>query len=278
MSAAPTVNQDGSFLRAQRLSRSVTLPCAFPWRAPERQPLLTDLSLALFPGERVGLVGRSGSGKTTLLRALLALDRPDAGQVTCQDRPVRPASVAALRWYRRAVQFIPQDPVSTLDPRRTVEALLMEPLQQLQVPCDHHERTRDTLEQVGLSTRFLRCRPGILSGGQAQRVAIARATAIRPAYLLADEPVSGLDLPLQVQVLDVLTRLSREMGMGLLLVTHDLSVVARTCERTLVMHQGELVEDQPTASLLQNPQHPCTAQLLDAAHPPALFQGLLTAP
>lgn len=267
MTPQAALNQDGSFLSGRGLSHSYRLPRAAFWQAAERRPAMRDVTLALHPGERVGLVGRSGSGKSTLLRALLAIERPDAGEVTCQCLPVRPASVAALRWFRRAVQYIPQDPAASLDPRMTVEGLVTEPLIRLHVGCDHVQRAQEALDQVGLGARFFRRRPGELSGGQAQRVAIARAIATRPGYLLADEPVSGLDLPVRAQVVAVLKRLSEEGGMGLLIVSHDLSVVAALCHRTLVMDDGTIVEDRPTRELLRDPRHPMTRELIEAVPP-----------
>lgn len=239
-----------------------------------------NVDLTLYPGERVGVVGVSGSGKTTLLRALLAIEAPDTGSITCQHkvgnraenraenriehRAVRPGTTAQLRWYRRVVQYIPQDPASSLDPRMSVRALVAEPLIRLQVDGDPGERAREALEQVGLDAPFLDRQPHELSGGQAQRVAIARAIATRPRFLLADEPLSGLDLPVRAQVIRVLQKLCADSGTGLLMVSHDLSVVAQLCQRTLVMDDGNIVEDRPTAALWRNPRHPATLALINA--------------
>ncbi|MBP5981542.1 MAG: ABC transporter ATP-binding protein [Halomonas sp.] len=253
-----------AFISARGLNKSVTLPREVFWRAGERKRIMTNIDLALYPGERVGLVGLSGSGKTTLLRSLLAIEAPDTGSIICQQKAVRPASTARLRWYRQAVQYIPQDPASSLDPRMSVRALVAEPLIRLQVECDPEERAREALEQVGLKAPFLNRKPHELSGGQAQRVAIARAIAIRPRFLLADEPLSGLDLPVRAQVINVLKKLCEENGTGLLMVSHDLSVVANLCQRTLVMDNGKIVEDRPTAALWLTPRHPITHDLIKA--------------
>lgn len=253
-----------AFLSARGLNKSVSLPREVFWRAGERKQVMNNIDLTLYPGERVGLVGLSGSGKTTLLRSLLAIEAPDSGIITCQQRDVRPASTAKLRWYRQAVQYIPQDPVSSLDPRMSVRALVAEPLIRLRVDCNPEERAREALEQVGLDAQFLDRHPHELSGGQAQRVAIARAIATRPRFLLADEPLSGLDLPVRAQVISVLKQLCYESGTGLLMVSHDLSVVTKLCQRTLVMDDGNIVEDQPTASLWRNPHHPITLALINA--------------
>ncbi|MGO3215165.1 MAG: ATP-binding cassette domain-containing protein, partial [Halomonas sp.] len=134
------VSEKTAFLSARGLNKSVSLPREVFWRAGERKQVMSDIDLALYPGERVGLVGLSGSGKTTLLRSLLAIEAPDTGSVTCQQKAVRPASTAKLRWYRQAVQYIPQDPASSLDPRMSVRALVAEPLIRLKVDCDPVER------------------------------------------------------------------------------------------------------------------------------------------
>ena len=257
-------NSSDAFICAHGLNKSVSLHREVFWRAGERKRIMQDIDMSLYPGERVGLVGVSGSGKTTLLRSLLAIEAPDSGSITCQHQPVRPGSTAQLRWYRRAVQYIPQDPASSLDPRMSVGDLVSEPLIRLHVECDHVERAREALAQVGLDTPFLTRKPHELSGGQAQRVAIARAVATRPRFLLADEPLSGLDLPVRSQVIDVLRQLCDDSGTGLLMVSHDLSVVAQLCTRTLVMDEGEIVENRPTSALWRTPAHPATRALLDA--------------
>jgi len=235
-----------------------------------------DLDVAA--GSTVGLLGRSGSGKTTLLRLLLALEVPDAGTVWCSGRRLLPAGARSLRWFRRAVQYVPQDPATSLDPRASALTAVLEPLRRLGVPGTAHEhehRARQCLEAVGLEAALLDRRPSELSGGQAQRVAIARALAVRPRLLVADEPVSGLDLPLRAQVVRLLQDICTQPARGehrdqppgrpgLLVVSHDISVVAALCHRTLVMHEGRLVEDRPTAELLCSPTHPQTRLLLDA--------------
>lgn len=253
-----------AFLSTRGLNKSVSLPREVFWRARERKQIMNNIDLTLYSGERVGLVGLSGSGKTTLLRSLLAIEAPDSGSISCQQRDVRPTATAKLRWFRRLVQYIPQDPASSLDPRMSVRALVQEPLIRLRVDCNPDERTREVLEQVGLGGQFLDRHPHELSGGQAQRVAIARAIATRPRFLLADEPLSGLDLPIRAQVINVLKQLCDENGTGLLMVSHDLAVVTNLCQRTLVMDDGRIVEDRPTAALWRHPRHPVTLALINA--------------
>ncbi|WP_174278064.1 ABC transporter ATP-binding protein [Goekera deserti] len=251
-------------LVASGVTRSHRLPRQRPWSRPGRHTAVHGVDLRLAAGESVGLVGCSGSGKSSLLRCLLALDRPDAGSVGYDGRPVVPGPAHALRWFRRRVQYVPQDPASTLDPRMTVAALVAEPLRHLDVPGDPDVVVRSALQRVDLPAELAGRRPGELSGGQAQRVAIARALAPGPALLLADEPVSGLDLPVRRQVVELLAELSLRQGLGLLLVSHDLSVVSALCSRTVVLHDGRVVEDRPTGELVADPRHPRTRLLVEA--------------
>ncbi len=258
------LNADGSLLRVSGLSRWVAGPRRWGWRR-ERQPILKAVDFAIRPGELIGLAGVSGAGKSTLLNLMLGLSRADSGEIWCQGRRIRPGSVRALRWYRRVVQYIPQDPAASLDPRMRVRELVREPLVHLGIDGDHQRRVSEALAQVGLDGSFLERRPDSLSGGQAQRVAIARAIAVRPRLLLADEPLSGLDLPVQAMVTQVLKSLNHDAGIGLLLISHDLSVVCRLCQRTLILDAGEIIEDRPTAALFRQPAQAHTAALLRAA-------------
>ena len=250
------------FLCAERLYRDYPVRRGGSWRRSAGTRALHDVTLSLPVATRVALVGTSGSGKTTLLRCLLALDRPDSGEVRCGGRLVRPHSAAKLRWYRRLVQYIPQDPGSSLDPRMTVTDLVAEPLVRLRVEENHAALVGAALDDVQIPAALGRRRGSDLSGGQAQRVAIARAVVTRPQYLLADEPVSGLDLPLRDQVIGVLHALSRTHRTGILFVSHDLSAVAQLCERTVVMSDGRIIEDRPTHDLLATPRHRLVRELI----------------
>lgn len=245
-------------------ARDIRLSLPQPGRAFRRSvstEILHGVSLDVSPGRSLGLVGGSGSGKSTLLRTLLALERPDSGSVTLHGRTIHPGSLKSLRWFRREVQYVPQDPASSLDPRLTVEQLLREPLVCLGVDGQHSARIRDALARVELPATASGRRPFELSGGQNQRVAIARALVVSPAILLADEPVSGLDLPLRNQVLDVLQMLISEHGLGLLFVSHDLDAIAAVCTRTAVLDDGRIVEEGPTGQILNDPQHATTRGL-----------------
>ncbi|WP_413320335.1 ABC transporter ATP-binding protein [Agrococcus sp. 1P02AA] len=259
---APTAR--APFFDIGEVSRAYAMPRKGLFGKREVKPALHPTTLTVGAGERVGIVGVSGSGKTTLLRLMLALETTDTGAVTCEGRGVHPASVRQLKWYRRKVQYVPQDPASTLDPLMTVGKLVREPLVRLGVPGDHDSLVREALDSVGLDATFMQRRANELSGGQAQRLAIARAIATRPDFLLADEPVSGLDLPMRESIVALLREVSEQRGTGIVVVSHDLSMVASLCERTVVMHGGEIVEDRPTRRLLTDPRHERTRELLDA--------------
>lgn len=192
---------------------------------------LDEVSLTIAKGERVGVVGASGAGKSTLLRMILALDAPTSGAVLFGDAPLWPGSSRALKAFRSEVQYVPQDPASSLDPRKTVRQAVSEPLRMLRRVRNRSDVDRavtTVLERVGIDAAMMHRRPQEISGGQAQRVAIARAIVTKPQVLVADEPVSGLNLPLRIQITEVLRSLSDDLGMGLVLVSHDLSIVARS--------------------------------------------------
>lgn len=254
---------------------------AYPARGVFSRPAaetLHNISLELSPGTSTSLVGSSGSGKSTLMRILLALARPTRGTVALGVRNIKPGPPHSLKWYRRAVQYVPQNPAGSLDPRMTVSQLLLEPLRRLRVEGNHPMLVRQALERVEVPAGLMQRRPGELSGGQNQRVAIARALVVSPAFLLADEPVSGLDLPLRDTVLGLLEGLVQQDGLGLLLVTHDLATAARTCGRTAVLAAGRIVEHGPTGQVLDNPRHEATAALIAATPGLLPTPGLLAPP
>ncbi len=233
-------------------------------RYPGAHTALESVDFEILPGTRTALVGESGSGKTTLLKLFLALDSPDAGHVELDGTRISPGSARSLRWFRRRVQYIPQDPATSLDPRKCVLDLVATPLRLLGADGDHAQLARNALAAVGLDETYLQRRPTELSGGQNQRVAIARAVACRPDYLLADEPVSGLDLDLRELVLSVLDDLGARTSTALLIVSHDLSVVARLCSDIFVMCGGRIVESGSSATVLTAPTHSHTQALLHA--------------
>lgn len=231
----------------------------FAYRAD--RPVLTDVSLAIAAGESVGLVGESGAGKSTLLQLALGLRTPSSGAVRFEGTPL-PTRRGSLRGFRQAVQPIYQDPFSSLDPRMKVGDAIAEPLRSLGAEGDRRERVAGLLADVGLPADAAERFPEAFSGGQRQRIAIARALAPSPRLLLADEPVSALDTSVRMQVIDLLRTLSDERGIGMLLVSHDLTIVAALCTRIAVLDGGHIVEVGKTADVLSQPQHPYTARLL----------------
>ena len=228
-----------------------------------------DVNLTIRPREAFGLVGESGCGKTTLGRMVLGLIRPDAGRITVGGRD--PAGTTPEdRAARRGVQMVFQDPYSSLNPRMRVGAALAEPIRVHGVvpPDQVTAEISRLLDRVGLPPAMARRYPAELSGGQRQRVGIARALALRPHLLVADEAVSGLDVSVRAQILNLLDDLRRELGLALLFISHDLSVVEYLCDRVAVMYLGTVVESGPTEAVFANPGHPYTAALLRAVPRP----------
>lgn len=218
----------------------------------ERVQILHDISFSIFPGETVALVGESGSGKTTLCKAILGMLKDYTGEVT--HRSQRP-------------QMVFQDPFSSLNPAHTIGWILEEPLR-IQGKLSKAERKAavvDMLEQVGLGEDYVNRKPDELSGGQRQRVAIAAAVITRPALVIADEPVSALDVTIQAQILELLRSMQRRYGLSYLFISHDLNVVYELCDRVLVMRDGRIVEQGDVEQIYANPQHEYTKQLLKAA-------------
>ncbi|WP_335933071.1 ABC transporter ATP-binding protein [Streptomyces sp. PTD5-9] len=229
-------------------------------------PVVEDISLAVGSGQSLALVGESGAGKTTLLRLLLGLTRPVSGAVRFDGEELRPRDREQMRRFRRGVQCVFQDPYSSLNPRRRVGAIVAEPLRSLGIDgrAAAAPKVAEALERVGLPADAAERYPHEFSGGQRQRIAIARATVCGPRVLLADEPVSALDVTTRVKVVDLLRELKEERGLTLVMVSHDLSVVASLCERTAVLERGRLVEQGETAQVLGAPAHPYTRRLVES--------------
>lgn len=225
--------------------------------------ILRGLSFTIPKGAVVGIVGGSGSGKSTLGRALVRLLEPSGGAIRFDGTDITHLPEPALRPLRRRFQMIFQDPMSSLNPRQRVGTIIAEPLR-LHRFDRVSDRVAQALEQVGLAQDFASRYPHELSGGQRQRVGIARAIALEPDFILADEIVSGLDVSSQAQVLNLLERLVADLGLTLAFISHDLSVIRRLCQRTIVLHRGAIVEDRPTADLFADPQAAYTRELLDA--------------
>lgn len=218
----------------------------------QRKQVLKDVSFDIFEGEIVGLVGESGSGKTTLSRTILGLIKDYEGEIIHHSQ--RP-------------QMVFQDPFSSLNPAHTIGWILEEPLR-IQGKLSANQRKKavaEMLEQVGLGAEYASRRPWELSGGQRQRVSIASAVITRPKLIIADEPVSALDVTIQAQILQLLVDLKKKFELSCLFISHDLNVVYQICSRVLVMQHGVIVEQNTVDELFSNPQHPYTKQLLAAA-------------
>lgn len=256
-------------LRADALTKDFKVPKKDGWFGAERNRALDGVSLSLQAGESLAVVGESGSGKSTLGRALLWLDPPDSGTVSFQGRALQTLGTGALRQARRDMQMVFQDPYASLDPRQRAKAIVTENLSVHEgLKGDRvDEEAKRLLVQVGLDPGMLERYPHEFSGGQRQRLAIARAIATRPKLIVADEPVSALDLELQVQILDLLRRLKAQMNLSLVFITHDLKLLRGFCDRMIVMQKARVVEEGTVEDVFKRPQHPYTQELLAAILP-----------
>ncbi|GAB5561731.1 MAG: dipeptide ABC transporter ATP-binding protein [Synoicihabitans sp.] len=228
------------------------------------------VNLAVEQGEVLGLVGESGCGKSTLARTIMQLVPTTGGSVTLEGRNLTGSSSADVLEIRKDLQMVFQDPYASLNPRMTVFATLAEPLLVHGV-CSQKEvagQVAELMKTVGLAPRFMQKYPHEFSGGQRQRIAIARALALRPKVVLADEPVSALDVSIQAQILNLLAELVRKMGLSLVFIAHDLSVVKHISDRVAVMYLGKIVEIGPAAEIIENPIHPYTKALVSAIPTP----------
>jgi peptide/nickel transport system ATP-binding protein len=261
----------GPVLQARRLFKtfSVTRGSILRRRVGRIQAV-AGVSVDIYRGETVGLVGESGCGKTTLGRLLVALERPDSGTVRFQGEDLFALPRSVLRRRRRELQLMFQDPYASLDPRMRVSEIVAEPLviQRMGGRTERSRRVRDLLDEVGLSVRAAERYPHEFSGGQRQRIGLARALALNPTVVVADEPVSALDVSVRAQVLNVMSRLQQTHGLTYVFISHDLSVVRYMADRIAVMYLGKIIELGASATVFQRSGHPYTAELLKAVPVP----------
>ncbi len=253
-----------------------TFPAGGAFWGRNRVTALDGVSLAVGLGRTLGLVGESGSGKSTLGRCILGLIRPDQGQVIFDGVEVQGLTGRALSAFRRRVQPVFQDPFGSLDPRWPVGRSVREALDCYQIgsPADRQKRVQDLFDRVGLDPAFAGRLPANLSGGQKQRVAIAAALASAPDLIIADEPVSALDMSVQAQILNLFQDLQDDLGVACLFITHDLGVVEHVSDEVAVMYRGQIVEMGLTHQIMTDPQHSYTRRLLAAI--PTLANSLTT--
>jgi oligopeptide transport system ATP-binding protein len=228
------------------------------------------VSLDIFPGETLGLVGESGCGKSTLGRAILRLTDPTSGQVLFRNRDLAHLSRREMREHRRHLQIIFQDPYASLNPRMTVGAIVREPLDTFRLFKGRKadQRVQDLMETVGLSKRFIKRYPHEFSGGQRQRIGIARALAVDPDFIVADEPISALDVSIQAQILNLLEKLQLEKNLTYLFISHDLRAVRHAASRVAVMYLGKIVEIAGAKAIYDDPLMPYTKALISAVPVP----------
>ena len=253
-------------LRVEGLSKTFTIGRTFMPGSGQSVHAVDNVSFDVMPGETLGLVGESGCGKSTLGRCLVRLYEVSAGRVFLEGIDIAPLSQHQLRPYRRRMQMIFQDPAASLNPRRRVGDLIAEPLRvhKLADRSGIQRRLRELMEIVGLPAAFLDRYPHEFSGGQRQRIGIARALALEPRLIVADEPVSALDVSVQAQIVNLFGDLRRRLALTTVFVAHDLSVVRQVSDRTAVMYLGSIAEIGATDTLFRRPAHPYTQALLSA--------------
>lgn len=256
-------DRDEPLLRVEGLTRTFRPPRTSLFHRPPTVPAVRDVDMAVRRGERFGIVGESGSGKSTLARLLLALDRPQSGTIHYAGQEITRLRERQLRFLRRSVQVVLQDPMGSLDPRMRARDIIMEPVVGLRL--EQPDATAEQLlEAVGLPAEARDRYPHQFSGGERQRIAIARALSPGPEMLVADEAVSALDVSTRAQILNLLQSLVRARDLTLIFISHDLSVVRYMTDRVAVMRQGGVVEVGDTERVYSSPEHPYTRELISS--------------
>ncbi|MFD2741560.1 oligopeptide/dipeptide ABC transporter ATP-binding protein [Sulfitobacter aestuarii] len=250
-----------------RVTFDIPRPGALPWQAPQQLRAVNGVSFALEAGQTLGIVGESGCGKSTLARALIRM-LPARGRVLWQgETDLLDLSARRMLAYRSEIQMIFQDPLAALNPRLTVGEIIAEPLRTHRPELGakaRREKVRAMMERVGLLANQVNRYPHEFSGGQCQRIGIARALIVEPKLLICDEPVSALDVSIQAQVINLLDELRRELGLTIIFIAHDLSVVKHISDQVMVLYLGRVMEQAPAPVLFADPQHPYTQALLSA--------------
>jgi peptide/nickel transport system ATP-binding protein len=246
-------------LQIEQLGKQYRLPRESLFHSAPMVQALHDVSFTLQAGRSLGIVGESGSGKSTLARLVMALERPSSGRVLMNGQDLHALSPQALREARAGFQMVFQDPYGSLDPRQRIGRIVAEPL-----AAPDPRRVAEALDAVGLRAADADKYPHEFSGGQRQRIAIARALITRPQLIVADEPLSALDVSVQAQVLNLMQDLQQQFGIAYLFISHDLAVVEHLCDEVAVMQAGRIVEHGPTDTVLRTPAHACTQALLAA--------------
>jgi oligopeptide transport system ATP-binding protein len=259
-----TTSHDQPILSAEHVSKNFRVGSAL---RPAHVSAVDDVTVSLHVGECLGLVGESGCGKSTLGRLLVGLEKPDTGRLLYRGRDVAAGGRSDRARLREGVQMIFQDPYASLDPRLSVGEIIAEPLAATRAMRRDAQRDRvaELLSLVGLPASAVNSYPHQFSGGQRQRIGVARALALKPDVLVCDEPVSALDVSVQAQVVNLLRKLQAELGVALLFISHDLSVVRHIADRVAVMYLGRIAETGETESVYDHPAHPYTRALLSAS-------------
>ncbi|MCX2696817.1 ATP-binding cassette domain-containing protein [Ochrobactrum chromiisoli] len=258
-------------LQVRDVVREYQLPRPSFLSKPGSLRVLHGVNVEIEAGQSLGIVGESGSGKSTLARAVMGLERPQSGQILINGQDIYALDRSSLREARKGFQAIFQDPYGSLDPRHTVRRIISEPIVSLERGTsskERDERVAEVLEAVGLPKASAEKYPHEFSGGQRQRIAIARALITKPALIVADEPVSALDVSIQAQVLNLMMDLQEKFGLSYLFISHDLGVVRAITDRVAVIYHGNIVEQGPTNEVFDNPQHDYTRALVDAVPKP----------
>src|SRR5512140_1151938 len=263
---APNSNSDEYLVRVENLKKYFPARAGIMQRVVANVQAVDDVSFAIRKGETLGMVGESGCGKTTVGRTMLRLIEPTGGAVFYGDKDIFKLSSNEVKAIRRDMQIIFQDPYASLDPRVPIGESVMEGLQihHIGTPKERVDIMMETLKRVGLETYHARRYPHEFSGGQRQRIGIARALALRPKFVVCDEPVSALDVSIQSQVLNILKDLQREFGLTYLFIAHNLSVVEHISDRVAVMYLGKMAELADRVELYRRPLHPYTQALMSA--------------